>query len=85
MKKSFRENIKNQLREKLISSGFRGEPIDEVSNVFQKSTGREEVTYTLYPTYFEVYERCYPAEEGWWSQNYPYTKRNIKTLTLPQH
>lgn len=69
MKKSSRENIKNQLCKKLILNGFRdnsrffSKPTNMVS--FTKSNIKEDVTYTLYPTYFEIYERSYPAKEGW--------------------
>lgn len=72
--------IKDKLRAKLILNGFDNQYI---SKSFHKSTGREEVTYTLKENEFEIYVRCYPAKEGWTRNKYKYTLNNIKTIVNP--
>ena len=78
--KPYREKVKMALREALEKAGFK--PMGDHAYVKVAGDHRKGVTYTLYRTHFEVFEREYPMKEGYYTGKYRYLWKWVKNLPV---
>lgn len=77
--KEYRHTIKEKLRRTLIWNGF----TVVGSDIFYKTTGRNDITYILRERKFELQNVEHPLREGWSFTFHSYTRKATKHIVTP--